>query len=217
MWCLNNEVNFKLYKLSSSQDLVVGLVFSESWGSGDPDGHWLICGHKTNWDPLVVSFYEHKHEHEYTCRHCSYCSSLLELISGPQSRIHWRQLTGGWGIFCQEQKILYLSSITGLEIVVTSDTKIIWKQRRTCLSSREERTIRWLTSNKQLINLGSNQTRVCSVLMNAVKSSISLKLYFMSILQTQNVMRLMISGRRHYCGTLSEPLRSLVMRIFELQ
>ena len=117
------------------------------------------------------------------------------------------------GFFARSRKILYLSSITGLEIVVTSDTKIIWKQRRTCLSSREESTIRWLTSNNQLNNLGSNQTRVCSVLMNAVKSSISLKLYFMSILQTQNVMRLMISGRRHYCGTLSEPLRSLVMHI----
>ena len=65
-----------------------------------------------------------------------YCSSLLELISGPQSRINWRQLTVGWGIFCQEQKILYHSSITGLEIVVTSDTKIIRKQRWTCLSSR---------------------------------------------------------------------------------
>ena len=27
MVCLNNEVNVKLYKLSSSQDLVIGLVF----------------------------------------------------------------------------------------------------------------------------------------------------------------------------------------------
>ena len=30
------------------------------------------------------------------------------------------------GFFARSRKILYLSSITGLEIVVTSDTKIIW-------------------------------------------------------------------------------------------
>ena len=129
-----------------------------------------------------------------------YCSSLLELISGPQSRIHWRQLTVGWGIFCQEQKILDHSSITGLEIVVTSDTKIIWKQRRlVCLPEKKEQKDD-STSNTQLNTPGNNQTMVCSTLMNAVKSSISLKLYYLYILQSQAVMRLVIFCRRHYVG-----------------